>query len=147
MQPPIVRKPRNAHFGFFLTEVWWCPIDNEPCMLQMHSKYDLRMYGASLLSSVNHRLHSILCLWCQVQLLDTVALPPHAECGVATQADAQGPEDKITFCQECGNNVHVECFKRWTASKKSSGYPVTCVYCRCPWVSETGVFITCLFVL
>lgn len=67
-----------------------------------------------------------------------------ADQGFASQADAQGPEDKITFCQDCGNNVHVECFKRWTASKKSSGQPVTCVYCRCPWVSETGMLILCL---
>lgn len=54
------------------------------------------------------------------------------------QADGKAPEDKVTFCQECGNNVHVECFKRWTASKKDSGEPVTCVYCRCPWVSDAG---------
>ena len=63
---------------------------------------------------------------------------------MASQADGQGPDDKITFCQECGNNVHVECFKRWTASKKSSGQSVTCVYCRCPWASETGVLIVIL---
>lgn len=68
----------------------------------------------------------------------------HAEYGFAIQADAQGPEDKVVFCQECGNNVHVECFKRWTASKKSSGQPVTCVYCRCLWASETGVLTMCL---
>ncbi len=58
---------------------------------------------------------------------------------VGVQADGTAPEDKVTFCQECGNNVHVECFKRWTASKKGSGEPVTCVYCRCPWVVESGI--------
>lgn len=65
----------------------------------------------------------------------------HAAHDLAIQADAPGLEDKITFCQECGNNVHVECFKRWTASKKSTGQSVTCVYCRCPWVAETGVLL------
>ena len=58
---------------------------------------------------------------------------------VGVQADGTAPENKVTFCQECGNNVHVECFKRWTASKKGSGEPVTCVYCRCPWVVESGI--------
>ncbi|KAL3154181.1 hypothetical protein ABBQ32_013698 [Trebouxia sp. C0010 RCD-2024] len=68
--------------------------------------------------------------------------PVEGECAIcydSLKADAQSPEDKITFCQECGNNVHVECFKRWTASKKSTGQSVTCVYCRCPWVSDTGI--------
>ena len=60
---------------------------------------------------------------------------------VGVQADGTAPEDKVTFCQECGNNVHVECFKRWTASKKGSGEPVTCVYCRCPWVVESGIAV------
>jgi len=60
---------------------------------------------------------------------------------VGFQADGTAPEDKVTFCQECGNNVHVECFKRWTASKKGSGEPVTCVYCRCPWVVESGIAV------
>ena len=55
------------------------------------------------------------------------------------QADGQSAEDKVTFCQDCGNNVHVECFKRWTARKRSSGEPVTCVYCRCPWPGEPGM--------
>ncbi|KAL3139925.1 hypothetical protein ABBQ38_004215 [Trebouxia sp. C0009 RCD-2024] len=67
--------------------------------------------------------------------------PIEGECAIcydSLKADAPGLEDKITFCQECGNNVHVECFKRWTASKKSTGQSVTCVYCRCPWVAETG---------
>lgn len=67
--------------------------------------------------------------------------PIEGECAIcydSLKADGTAPEDKVTFCQECGNNVHVECFKRWTASKKSSGEPVTCVYCRCPWVVESG---------
>ncbi|KAL0056460.1 hypothetical protein WJX82_011587 [Trebouxia sp. C0006] len=67
--------------------------------------------------------------------------PVEGECAIcydSLKADGTAPEDKVTFCQECGNNVHVECFKRWTASKKGSGEPVTCVYCRCPWVVESG---------
>lgn len=67
--------------------------------------------------------------------------PIEGECAICydtLKADSQSAEDKVTFCQECGNNVHVECFKRWTASKKSSGEPVTCVYCRCPWQPESG---------
>ncbi|DBB06531.1 TPA: hypothetical protein ACH3X1_012076 [Trebouxia sp. C0004] len=67
--------------------------------------------------------------------------PIEGECAIcydSLKAGGKAPEDKVTFCQECGNNVHVECFKRWTASKKGSGDPVTCVYCRCPWVVEAG---------
>lgn len=60
---------------------------------------------------------------------------------VDVQADGPAPEDKVTFCHECGNNVHVECFKRWSASKKGSGEPVTCVYCRCPWVVASGIAV------
>lgn len=58
------------------------------------------------------------------------------------QADTDGADNAVTFCKECGNNVHVECFKRWTASKKSSGEPVTCVYCRHPWL-DTGTLGFC----
>ena len=64
---------------------------------------------------------------------------------VVLQADSSEPDSAVTFCQECGNNVHVECFKRWTASKKSTGEPVTCVYCRSPWVDE-GAAPTPLFI-
>ncbi|KAL0031719.1 hypothetical protein WJX79_003146 [Trebouxia sp. C0005] len=67
--------------------------------------------------------------------------PIEGECAIcydSLKADGPAPEDKVTFCHECGNNVHVECFKRWSASKKGSGEPVTCVYCRCPWVVASG---------
>lgn len=40
-------------------------------------------------------------------------------------------QEQIVFCKACGNNVHKECFQRWSTAKKGVG--VTCVYCRQPW--------------
>jgi len=40
----------------------------------------------------------------------------------------------LTFCVECGNALHNECFTQWAKTKQ----PVTCVYCRATWTA-TGV--------
>lgn len=50
------------------------------------------------------------------------------------QADAKQAKDKVVWCASCCNNVHAECFQRWSASKAQNGGRVTCVYCRAPWV-------------
>eukprot|EP00250_Pteridium_aquilinum_P001242 c11450_g1_i1 orf=69-1001(-) len=47
------------------------------------------------------------------------------------------PSEPVVFCKTCGNNVHADCFKRWSQSKKN-GRP-TCIYCRALWESEAKV--------
>ncbi|KAK9848236.1 hypothetical protein WJX84_001782 [Apatococcus fuscideae] len=49
------------------------------------------------------------------------------------QAEGNGAQEPLVFCKECGNNVHKQCFERWTNSKKAAGVPITCVLCRAPW--------------
>lgn len=49
------------------------------------------------------------------------------------QAAAGSTQEPLVFCKECGNNVHKQCFERWTSSKRASGDPITCVLCRAPW--------------
>lgn len=44
------------------------------------------------------------------------------------------PSESIVFCKTCGNNVHADCFKRWSQSKKHGS--VTCIYCRAVWGSD-----------
>ncbi len=39
----------------------------------------------------------------------------------------------MVTCERCGNHVHEECFRQWTAQKRASRQDVTCVYCRCAW--------------
>eukprot|EP00252_Welwitschia_mirabilis_P020894 TRINITY_DN521_c0_g2_i1.p1 TRINITY_DN521_c0_g2~~TRINITY_DN521_c0_g2_i1.p1 ORF type:complete len:307 (+),score=17.19 TRINITY_DN521_c0_g2_i1:252-1172(+) len=46
----------------------------------------------------------------------------------------QGAKEDVVYCRTCGNNVHKDCFERWSRSKH--GGPVTCVYCRAPWEKE-----------
>ncbi|MCO5575470.1 hypothetical protein L7F22_029271 [Adiantum nelumboides] len=41
------------------------------------------------------------------------------------------PSEPVIFCKSCGNNVHADCFKKWSQSKKHGS--VTCIYCRAVW--------------
>lgn len=43
------------------------------------------------------------------------------------------PGELVVFCKTCGNNVHRDCFERWSRSKRSTGGRVTCIYCRADW--------------
>lgn len=52
---------------------------------------------------------------------------------VDEQAAAGSSQEPLVFCKECGNNVHKQCFERWTSSKRASGDAITCVLCRAPW--------------
>jgi hypothetical protein len=45
-----------------------------------------------------------------------------------------GVKEDVVFCRVCGNNVHRDCFMRWSKSKRAG--TVTCVYCRAPWDDE-----------
>ncbi|KAI8989640.1 hypothetical protein BD414DRAFT_438713 [Trametes punicea] len=40
-------------------------------------------------------------------------------------------EEFLTFCQECGNGLHLECFQQWA---KAASNGVTCVFCRAKWI-------------
>ncbi|KAK9823335.1 hypothetical protein WJX72_002022 [[Myrmecia] bisecta] len=55
------------------------------------------------------------------------------------KAGSSAAADKIVWCATCGNNVHAECFRRWTAAKQASHTPVSCVYCRAtPWIDGSN---------
>ncbi|XP_024521244.1 mitogen-activated protein kinase kinase kinase 1 [Selaginella moellendorffii] len=54
-------------------------------------------------------------------------------------ASADGtPAEELVFCKSCGNNVHKDCFDRWSRSKSSSYSKVTCIYCRAVWEHKCG---------
>ncbi|KAI0001916.1 hypothetical protein BJV77DRAFT_24576 [Russula vinacea] len=38
-------------------------------------------------------------------------------------------QDKLVFCEECGNALHTECFGQW----RRRAAEVTCVWCRAKW--------------
>jgi len=38
-------------------------------------------------------------------------------------------QDKLVFCEECGNALHTECFAQWRRSTPQ----LTCVWCRAKW--------------
>lgn len=40
-------------------------------------------------------------------------------------------ENKLSFCETCGNCLHKECFQQWARNK---GADVTCIMCRAVWV-------------
>ncbi|KAJ6611934.1 hypothetical protein B0H10DRAFT_1808509 [Mycena sp. CBHHK59/15] len=42
-------------------------------------------------------------------------------------------EGSLTFCQECGNAVHGECFSQWRQTSAKTGSKLTCIYCRAEW--------------
>ncbi|KAJ7529207.1 hypothetical protein O6H91_15G037700 [Diphasiastrum complanatum] len=39
--------------------------------------------------------------------------------------------EPVVFCRVCGNNVHRDCFQKWSRGKR--GRKVTCIYCRAVW--------------
>lgn len=55
------------------------------------------------------------------------------DCPVCYEPLDRAKED-VVFCRVCGNNVHRDCFMRWSKSKREG--TVTCVYCRAPWDDE-----------
>lgn len=59
------------------------------------------------------------------------------DCPVCYEAMATGdgkPGEPVVFCKICGNNVHRDCFEKWSRSKRSTGGKVTCIYCRADWL-------------
>jgi len=51
--------------------------------------------------------------------------------------ESMGGADKVkhlTFCEQCGNALHTECFRQWAQTRK----PLTCVWCRAEWITESS---------
>ncbi|KAJ7203801.1 hypothetical protein GGX14DRAFT_647966 [Mycena pura] len=46
--------------------------------------------------------------------------------------------EMLTFCEECGNAVHGECFARWKQTSESARRKITCPYCRAEWPNATA---------
>lgn len=44
--------------------------------------------------------------------------------------DSLNVSDDIVFCEDCGNNMHKDCMRRWTSLNP------TCPFCRAQWKSE-----------
>ena len=54
-------------------------------------------------------------------------------CYESMAGDGAIAKEPVVFCKACGNNVHHDCFEKWSRSKKSTGGKVTCIYCRADW--------------
>ncbi|THH17412.1 hypothetical protein EW146_g3413 [Bondarzewia mesenterica] len=57
---------------------------------------------------------------------------PDDDCPICYDGMHGVNEKQLTFCDECGNAVHNECFQQWA---KTSGANVTCVWCRAKWMT------------
>jgi hypothetical protein len=42
-------------------------------------------------------------------------------------------QEAVVWCATCGNNVHAECFRLWSAQRARQGADPVCVFCRSPW--------------
>ncbi|KAF5323878.1 hypothetical protein D9611_008410 [Ephemerocybe angulata] len=45
-------------------------------------------------------------------------------------------EDKLVFCEDCGNALHSGCFAQWRATSSNTGKELTCVWCRSKWALQ-----------
>lgn len=51
-------------------------------------------------------------------------------------------KDEIVWCENsCGNNVHLECFNKWSDSLEERSEIITCVWCRSPWEKKTEDYL------
>ncbi|TFK33867.1 hypothetical protein BDQ12DRAFT_690526 [Crucibulum laeve] len=57
------------------------------------------------------------------------------DCPICYDSMYQVAEAKLTFCEECGNALHLECFQQWSKTSAATGKALTCVWCRSPWSS------------
>lgn len=51
---------------------------------------------------------------------------PEDSCPICYESMHDEPEASLTFCDECGNALHTECFEQW----RRSAVELTCVWCR-----------------
>jgi len=57
---------------------------------------------------------------------------PEDNCPICYETMHGISEDKLVFCEECGNALHTECFGQW----RRSATKLTCVWCRAKWTSN-----------
>ncbi|CDS06873.1 hypothetical protein LRAMOSA09398 [Lichtheimia ramosa] len=55
------------------------------------------------------------------------------DCPICYESLAEEPLVTITFCRTCGNNVHQDCFNKWSQQLTRQRLAVTCVFCRSEW--------------
>ncbi|PCH37651.1 hypothetical protein WOLCODRAFT_113901 [Wolfiporia cocos MD-104 SS10] len=58
---------------------------------------------------------------------------PEDDCPICYENMNGAREATLTFCEECGNGLHKECFQQWAATAQRSGKGITCVFCRAKW--------------
>ncbi|KAI0934905.1 hypothetical protein AcV5_006599 [Taiwanofungus camphoratus] len=56
---------------------------------------------------------------------------PDDDCPICYENMHGASESILTFCEECGNGLHKECFRQWATTAR---YNLTCVFCRAKWV-------------
>lgn len=77
----------------------------------------------------------------------TVQREISGDCPICYEGMEEGTgkaKEPVVFCRVCGNNVHKDCFEKWSRSTSSSGGQTTCIYCRALWsesdASKKGKF-------
>ncbi|KAK7055708.1 hypothetical protein R3P38DRAFT_2848609 [Favolaschia claudopus] len=55
------------------------------------------------------------------------------DCPICYENMHGAAEPLLTFCEQCGNAVHKECFGQWKSTSAKQGKPLTCIYCRAAW--------------
>ncbi|KAF9002785.1 hypothetical protein BDQ17DRAFT_1356812 [Cyathus striatus] len=61
------------------------------------------------------------------------------DCPICYDSMHGAKEDKLAWCEECGNAIHKECWDQWKRTSQSQGKPLTCVWCRATWPADNGV--------
>jgi len=56
---------------------------------------------------------------------------PEDSCPICYESMHANAQNKLVFCDECGNALHTECFGQW----RRSAVQLTCVWCRAKWPS------------
>ncbi|KAG6911411.1 hypothetical protein DXG01_016508 [Tephrocybe rancida] len=62
---------------------------------------------------------------------------PDDDCPICYDGMHGVNETSLTFCEDCGNALHKQCFEQWRSSTATSGKQLTCVWCRAPWIVAT----------
>ncbi|KAJ6533770.1 hypothetical protein DFH09DRAFT_1043726 [Mycena vulgaris] len=60
------------------------------------------------------------------------------DCPICYDGMHNAAEGALTFCEECGNAVHKECFAQWKQTSGKQGTKLTCIYCRAVWPSAAA---------
>ncbi|KAJ5931432.1 hypothetical protein N7516_005921 [Penicillium verrucosum] len=95
-------------------------------------------YQKSFLPS---ELRKMLATLSSKRKLDTTSLastrdrkPVEGECPICF-SDFK-PNQKTTWCKDCGSNFHQACFEKWRAAMQASNDVVRCLYCKVPWKGD-----------